>query len=593
MLKKKMKDADLSTNKKRMKEFLIRLIYVEMLGHDASFGYIKAVELSAAKNLIQKRTGYLCASLVLAPSHEFRFMLVNVMQTDMASSNYLEAWGALSAICKLVTRDMIPALIAEVVKLLGHQMELVRKKAVMALHRFHRSTRVGLAPQRQGAARAVRQGPVGDERVALHADRPDQDRPDALQGPRAVVRLDPQADHRAPAAARLRLPPHARAVAPDPPAAAARAARPRGPGRVRGHVRGARRRDAPRGHGDQRGLRHRVRGRAPITIIYPNAKLLDQAASSIARFISSDNHNLKYLGITGLAEIVKGHPKYAAEHQLAVIDCLEDPDDTLRRKTLDLLYRMINTVNIEFICTKLLAVLESASSDVYLRTDLVTRITSAAERFAPSNSWYARRTTTRSSARVAWNTASLRARVSLPLSLRFCWTRRRPRRRPSSSSRASRAAEVAHNLMTLIAEGSGEDDEADEQMRRDAVDEFVAMLDDEMMPDAQSLPENLLQIMAWTLGEYGYLCSELGGDDGAAPDVGPVVERLVGIAHAAVSAAARLPSLGAHEAHRADAGVRARGPSAARAVHAVAGPRPAAARARVRGAPRTSARWSR
>ena len=94
VLKKKMKDADLSTNKKRMKEFLIRLIYVEMLGHDASFGYIKAVELSAAKNLIQKRTGYLCASLVLAPSHEFRFMLVNVMQTDMASSNYLEAWGA-------------------------------------------------------------------------------------------------------------------------------------------------------------------------------------------------------------------------------------------------------------------------------------------------------------------------------------------------------------------------------------------------------------------------------------------------------------------------------------------------------------------
>ena len=69
-----------------------------------------------------------------------------------------------------------------------------------------------------------------------------------------------------------------------------------------------------------------------VTTIYPNATLLDAAAASISRFIMSDNHNLKYLGVTGLAAIVKEHPRYAATHQMAVIDCLEDPDETLKRK---------------------------------------------------------------------------------------------------------------------------------------------------------------------------------------------------------------------------------------------------------------------
>lgn len=39
MLKRKMPEA--TVGRKKMKEFLVRMIYVEMLGHDASFGYIK------------------------------------------------------------------------------------------------------------------------------------------------------------------------------------------------------------------------------------------------------------------------------------------------------------------------------------------------------------------------------------------------------------------------------------------------------------------------------------------------------------------------------------------------------------------------
>jgi AP-4 complex subunit epsilon-1 len=124
-----------------------------------------------------------------------------------------------------------------------------------------------------------------------------------------------------------------------------------------------------------------------ITGIYPSNSLLEIAAKNISRFLSSENMNLKYLGVTGLAEIVQVNPVYAAEHQMVVVDCLESEDETLKRRTLDLLYRMTNPQNVSVIVSKLLFHLR-ASVDTHLRRELVSRVTQLAERYAPTNEWY-------------------------------------------------------------------------------------------------------------------------------------------------------------------------------------------------------------
>ncbi len=43
VLKPRLKDAKL--DKRMMKEMLVRLMYVEMLGHDASWGHVKALQV--------------------------------------------------------------------------------------------------------------------------------------------------------------------------------------------------------------------------------------------------------------------------------------------------------------------------------------------------------------------------------------------------------------------------------------------------------------------------------------------------------------------------------------------------------------------
>ena len=108
-------------NPKRMKEFVVRMLYCEMLGHVADFGYIRAVELTAATKTEHKRVGYLAASLCFNPEHDFRFMLVSQLQRDMQSPNYLEVGVALCAMCKLLTPTMVPALLPQTIELLKHE----------------------------------------------------------------------------------------------------------------------------------------------------------------------------------------------------------------------------------------------------------------------------------------------------------------------------------------------------------------------------------------------------------------------------------------------------------------------------------------
>ena len=470
VLKKKMGERERST--KRLKEFLVRLIYVEMLGHDASFGYMRAVEMAASTNLLHKRVGYLTAGLCLSPDHEFRMMLVNRLHRDMQSDNMLIVCAALMATCKLLTVDMIPAVLPQVTKLVAHDRDIVRKKAVMVLHRFHQIDPSSVASLGGKFRQALCDRDPSVMGASLHvlfdlAKEEPANYKDLV--PSFVSILKQITEHRLPKDFDYhRIPaPWIQMQLLRILATLGQADQVASEGMYEVLLDVMRRADT----GISVGYAIIYECVRTVTTIYPNATLLDAAAASIARFISSDNHNLKYLGVTGLAAIVKDHPKYAAEHQLAVIDCLEDPDETLKRKTLDLLFRMTNPVNVEVVTSKLLSFLRS-SVDVFLRKDLVSRITQVAERFAPNNQWYILTMT---------EVFELGGDLVDP--------------------------EVANNLMRLIAEGVGEDEESDAELRRFVVEQYLGILDKPGMPDI------LMQTVFWVLGEYAYMSPSVSLED--------------------------------------------------------------------------------
>ena len=459
----------LLNSKRRAKEFLVRLLYVEMLGHDASFGYIKALELTASASLYHKRTGYLVCSACLAPTHEFRFMLVNQMQRDLQSSHVLEICGGLLACTNIITADMVPAVSGEVAKLLDHSSETVRKKAIICLHRCHQ-----IAPETVTQPDMIEKlrkvlcdrdpAVMGCSLNVIEAIATTDTMPFKDLIPSLVSILKQICEHRLPSDFEYH-----RVPAPWMQLKLVR---------ILGILG---RNDAAASSGMYEIL-HETMKKADIGInagyaivyecirsivaIYPNSTLLDAAGEAISRFIQSRSHNLKYLGVTGLAAIVETHPQYAAAHQMAVMDCLEDRDETLQRKTLDLLYRMTNPINVEFITEKMLEFL-SGTTDPFLKQVLTKRICNVAERYAPNNAWYIR-------------TITDLFEISGDMVQQ----------------------QVAQNLMSLIAEGTGESEEDDMLLRQNAIEIYVTLLKEK---PAAKLPRILLETMAWCLGEYGYL----------------------------------------------------------------------------------------
>lgn len=469
-LKGKLAEKDIS--KKKMREYLIRAIYAEMLGHEASWVYIHGVNLTQSSDILDKRIGYLSVGLFLHENHELIILLINTIQRDLKSSNFLDVCAALAAACKLLNAETIPAVLPMVVDLLAHGQELVRKKAVMALHHFWQRNPGSVAHLQDKFRRALcdRDPAVMNASLAVFYDQivadpmPYKDLvPSFVSILKQITehRLSRDYDyHRIPAPwMQVKILKILALLGADDQRTS------EGMYEVLNEV--MKRADT----GINAGYAVVYECVRTITSIYPNTPLLEAAASSISRFITSENQNLRYLGITALAAIVGVDRKYAAEHQMVVIECMEDPDETLKRKTLDLLCKITTPGNVVVIVDKLTSYLRN-TTDATLRKELVSRITQLAERYAPDNVWFL-------------NTMNNVFELGGDLV----------------------QEETAHNLMRLIAEGSGEDEQADLDLKIQAVTTYATLL------EKTTISDGLMQVIAWVVGEYAYVCEEFTEED--------------------------------------------------------------------------------
>lgn len=64
---------------KKMKEYIIWFVYVEMLGYDVLFGYIYVVKMIYDDNLLCKRSGYFVMMLFFNEDYDLIILIVNII----------------------------------------------------------------------------------------------------------------------------------------------------------------------------------------------------------------------------------------------------------------------------------------------------------------------------------------------------------------------------------------------------------------------------------------------------------------------------------------------------------------------------------
>ncbi|XP_061451099.1 AP-4 complex subunit epsilon-1 isoform X2 [Rhineura floridana] len=454
-----------TTTLRLMKECMVRLIYCEMLGYEASFGYIHAIKLAQQGNLFEKRVGYLAVSLFLHENHELLLLLVNTVVKDLQSTNLLEVCMALTVASQIFPREMIPAVLPLIEDKLQHSKEIIRRKAVQALYKFYLIAPNQVQHIHDKFRKALCDRDVGVMAASLHIYlqmvTENSSGYKDLTGSfvailKQVVGGKLPVDfnyHSVPAPwLQIQLLRILGLLGKDDPRTS----------ELMYDVLDESLRRAEINHN----ITYAILFECVQTIytVYPKSDLLEKAAKCIGKFVLSPKINLKYLGLKALTYVVQQDPTLALQHQMTIIECLDHPDPIMKRETLELLYRITNGQNVTVIVQKMLDYL-TQSKDEYTIIDVVGKIAELAEKYAPDNEWFIQ---------------TMNAVFSI--------------------GGEKMHSDIPNSFLQLLAEGF-EGAKEDSQLQLHAVQSYLVLLEDENAV----YPQKFLQVMSWVLGEYAYL----------------------------------------------------------------------------------------
>ena len=114
-----------------------KLTYLQMIGYDVSWASFFIIEVMSQSRFAHKRIGYLAAAQIFTAETEVTLLTVNLFKKEFASTNEYEIGMALNACANIATEEVARICVSDIVDLMNHEKMYVRKKAVLAMYKMY------------------------------------------------------------------------------------------------------------------------------------------------------------------------------------------------------------------------------------------------------------------------------------------------------------------------------------------------------------------------------------------------------------------------------------------------------------------------
>ncbi|XP_054726984.1 AP-1 complex subunit gamma-1 isoform X5 [Anastrepha obliqua] len=369
---------------------IAKLLYIHMLGYPAHFGQLECLKLTASTRFTDKRIGYLGAMLLLDERQDVHLLITNCLKNDLNSSTQFVVGLALCTLGAIASPEMARDLASEVERLMKSPNTYIRKKATLCAFRVIRrvpelmeiflpATRSLLSEKNHG---------ILITGVTLITEMCENSADTLMHFKKIVPNL-------------VRIlknlilggysPEHDVSGVSDPflQVKILRLLRILGHNDV----------DASEAMNDilaQVATNTETSKNVGNTILYETVlSIMDirsegglrvLAVNILGRFLLNSDKNIRYVALNTLLRTVHADTSAVQRHRTTILECLKDPDVSIRRRAMELSFALINAQNIRTMTKELLLFLEKA--DPEFKAQCSSGMILAAERYSPNARWH-------------------------------------------------------------------------------------------------------------------------------------------------------------------------------------------------------------